>query len=294
MNKCNKELLMTFLFFISFFIFCTTVTASPETCSYQGGDNFGMAKLTISDAKKSKANASFTKLTGPKNSLIGKKLDKTKSKDYSKSASKSISTVLHYNIDDSGKTKSESIPNINMGEECPKYLMVVIGEVIDANLKLQETQVFAGGEELKSFLQSKLAGASETQTLITGTKYTLTSKEVDKDEQKSDEKKETTEEQLDTCEGLLGTKVNGEYANGTPGALFQQIFDYMKLAAVVLLFAFSVIDYAKALTEQDSDLFKKANIHFLKRVIFGLIFFLIPTIVNIILGVIDSSTCGIN
>ena len=316
MNKHLRRIIMILILLFISFGFVSNVSAGNKRCVYRGNKNgvgtFGMGTLDIINPSNSSAKVRFRSLIGPdltcngwedvgyyhlcaitmgvgcilgdniwtnRCSLNTNKVSNTKTKDYSKAASGVINTSVTY-MDANKKFHTEPIPNINLGDSCPKYLMVVVTDTSDAD----NVQAFAGDENTKTFLSSKVSQNSSYNFMITGTKYKTKS-------EASDPNKE--EEPLDTCDGLLGTRVDGEYAADTMGALLQQIFDYMKLAVIAMIFIFSTIDYAKALSSNDSDEFKKANMKLLKRFIIGVIFFLIPTIVDIVLGIIDSSTCGI-
>ncbi len=206
--------------------------------------------------------------------------------DRSAAASKFLNTKLQY-FDANKNQPIVSLPNIDLGPECPKYLGVVISDISDAN----NVQVYAGDSSTKDFIDSYIKSNPDYNYVIWGTEFERTGEPGDGSNLGNTTSQDDSD--LNTCRGLLGNKVNGEYQNGTVGALLQQIFDYMKMAAVILVFAFSVIDYAKAIAAQNQDAFKKANINFMKRIIFGIVFFLIPTLINVILSVIDSSTCGI-
>lgn len=213
-------------------------------------------------------------------------LKTNQTKDYSSAASKYLNTNLKY-VDAQGKNQTVSLPNIDLGSECPEYLGVVIS---DAKADSANVQIYAGDSSTKSFIDSYVRSNPDYNYVIWGSEFERTGEPGTGQNGASNSQ---NDEDLNTCNGLLGNKVDGKYQNGTVGALLQQIFDYMKMAVVILVFAFSVIDYAKAIAAQNQDAFKKANVNFLKRIIFGIIFFLIPTIINLILSVIDSSTCGI-
>lgn len=183
--------------------------------------------------------------------------------------------------DQSGKkTVEETVPLKEFENTCPKYLMVFVSDDPSAT----NYRVFAGDDDVKDFLVSKFSQNTRYNYLIIGGKYYSDAQDSGNQETLPD---------LNTCDGLLGVKVNNKYTEDSVGGLVQKIFDYMKLAAVAMTLVFSTIDYAKAIVAQDGDKFKKANQNLIKRVIFTIVFFLLPEIVNIIVGIVDSSTCGI-
>ena len=137
-------------------------------------------------------------------------------------------------------------------------------------------------------MQAKIQEYSGHNMMFFSGLHTTSAKNPDEATEKGEE------ENYDTCEGLLGPlDANGEYEENTTGWLLQKIFDYAKLAIAAIIFGMTIKDYALALTAQDDSKFKKANSNIIKRIAFALVFFLLPELVNIIVGVIDSSTCGI-
>lgn len=321
----KKVIIFALLISISFLSFTTSVSAETKTCYYNSRDKSGgyyeYAELTINNPSNSNAKATFENLQGPKIdctvwadvgvygtciftigilcgaaanwwgdnmcSFKANDLKKNDTKDYSSVASEYLNTNLKY-VDAQGKNQTVSLPNIDLGSECPEYLGVVIS---DAKADAVNVQVYAGDSSTKSFIDSYIKSNPDYNYAIWGTEFERSGEPGTGNQNGASNSQ--NDEDLNTCNGLLGNKVDGKYQNGTVGALLQQIFDYMKMAVVILVFAFSVIDYAKAIAAQNQDAFKKANVNFLKRIIFGIIFFLIPTIINLILSVIDSSTCGI-
>ncbi len=319
MKKMIISVLLISIVFLSF----TPSVSADTTCFYNSSERSGgyyeYGELTIKDPSNSNAKASFQNLMGPKLDCSGwadagvygacvltffigcgiaanlwadnmcsfraNDLKTNDLKDYSSAASKNLNTKLSY-IDAQGKKQSVNLPNTNLGSECPEYLGVVISDSSDAS----NVQVFAGDSSTKNFIDNYINSNPDYNYVIWGSEFERTGHDSSDGSGGGSSQDDSN---LNTCVGVLGNKVNGEYESGSVGALLQQIFDYMKMAAVILVFVFSVIDYAKAIAAQNADAFKKANVNLLKRIIFGIVFFLIPTLVNLILSVIDSSTCGI-
>lgn len=77
----------------------------------------------------------------------------------------------------------------------------------------------------------------------------------------------------------------------------QTYFTIIKVLTPVLIIGLSVVDFVQATTSSDDDAFKKAKDKFVKRLIIGVIIFLLPYLVDIVLQLIDdyyqTSTCGI-
>ncbi len=218
---------------------------------------------------------------------IRNRLNTADTEDYSTAASKNMDKKLKY-YDINRKTQVvKQIPGLELTDgECPQYIGVVINDIGNTS----NVQVYAGNSTLHNSIDSYIENNPDYNYVIWGERYQVQGKNPN-------EVSTQDEEPIDTCDGLLGIKDKAtgkyEYTEGSVGYLLQQIFDYMKMAAIIFIFAFSVIDYAKAIASQDTDQFKKANKNLLKRILFGIVFFLIPEVVNLILGIIDSSTCGI-
>lgn len=93
------------------------------------------------------------------------------------------------------------------------------------------------------------------------------------------------------CAGLLGQdlidKVNS-YLN------------IIKIAVPIILIAFGIVDFSKAIFAAQEEQMKKAQKNFIKRLIIAIIIFFVPTVVNLILQlankvwpIIESSSCKI-
>jgi hypothetical protein len=74
----------------------------------------------------------------------------------------------------------------------------------------------------------------------------------------------------------------------------QQIFDVIKYAGPLLCLVFSVIDFVKAAASQDKDALTKAGKTTGKRVVYALILFFIPTLIDFLFPLLGwVGTCGI-
>lgn len=210
--------------------------------------------------------------------------------DLSKVNTKTNATAKIMNYDTKKDIKyynGQETLKMNLGEyklkkdikECPNYLIVVNNQYGKSYMS-----VLLGDENLKSYIETTLQGTENYNRVFTGRLVDLSEFLADKEE---------TDYGETTCSGILGNMINGEYVEGTTGWLLQIIFNYMKLAAIILIFALSVVDYAKGIINQNHDDLKTASIKFGKRLAFGVVIFLLPLIVDLIVGVIDQSTCGI-
>lgn len=77
----------------------------------------------------------------------------------------------------------------------------------------------------------------------------------------------------------------------------QTYFNLIKYLTPVLIIGLSVVDFVQATGASDDDALKKAKDKFVKRLVIGVIIFLLPYLIDIILQLIEdyypSSTCGI-
>lgn len=69
------------------------------------------------------------------------------------------------------------------------------------------------------------------------------------------------------------------------GDVIFEIFTIIMIIAPIMVIIFGTIDFAKATLASDESAIKKAGINFGKRALAAIILFLLPTIVNIILGI---------
>lgn len=93
------------------------------------------------------------------------------------------------------------------------------------------------------------------------------------------------------CEDLIGKDLRekiGSYLN------------IVKIAVPIILIVFGIIDFTKAMFAGDEEKMKKAQKDFIMRLAIAILFFLVPTIVDFLLGIanevwnfIEPSSCGI-
>lgn len=74
----------------------------------------------------------------------------------------------------------------------------------------------------------------------------------------------------------------------------QQVFNVIKYAGPILCLVLSVADFVKAAASQDKDALVKASKTTGKRVVYALILFFIPTLINFLFPLLGwVGTCGI-
>ncbi len=92
----------------------------------------------------------------------------------------------------------------------------------------------------------------------------------------------------ESCAGFLGDKTD----TSSPAYYLNLIMKIFKYAAVILALVLSMIDFLKATISQDKDLLQKAIISSVKRLIFAIIIFFLPIVINYFLGLIGAySSC---
>lgn len=81
------------------------------------------------------------------------------------------------------------------------------------------------------------------------------------------------------CDDLKYTDADKAYN------IIDEIFNIIMLAGPILLVIYGIIDFSKATLASDEQALKKAGVNFGKRAIAAILLFLIPMIINIILGI---------
>lgn len=93
------------------------------------------------------------------------------------------------------------------------------------------------------------------------------------------------------CDSLLGSG-----AKGTPMYYIEFAFNLIKYLAIIMLFVFSIIEYAKAVASSDEKAIKKATTNTIKRLIIAVIIFFAPILISFlfrILGIASDPSCGL-
>ena len=99
------------------------------------------------------------------------------------------------------------------------------------------------------------------------------------------------EEDYKSCKEILGEKLVKK---------LQEIVNIIRIMVPILLIVFGIMDFGKAIFASDENEMKKAQSKFIKRLIIAISFFIIPSILQIILNIAanvwniqDPSFCGI-
>ena len=80
------------------------------------------------------------------------------------------------------------------------------------------------------------------------------------------------------CDGLL---------SGQTGLFLQNTLDFIKFLVPIIIIVFTIIDFVKAVASQDDKEVKKASNKLLKRIIIGIVIFLLPSLLKYALKIAD-------
>lgn len=93
----------------------------------------------------------------------------------------------------------------------------------------------------------------------------------------------------DRCPAL-GNPSNSQY----PAFWLQEILNIMKYVAIVALLVLVTIDFVKAVASNDKDALKKAGTTAIKRFIYCVLLFFLPSIISLLMTLFGAyGTCGI-
>lgn len=98
-------------------------------------------------------------------------------------------------------------------------------------------------------------------------------------------------QKYDNCSQLIDTKTEGSF-----GWLLQKLLNYIKIAGPILVVLLSALDFIKAIASSEEDAFKKAQSRLVIRLVAALALFLVPTFVELLLGLINGindPSCGL-
>ena len=104
------------------------------------------------------------------------------------------------------------------------------------------------------------------------------------------------EETVDGCSTALVRRTpNGDEFTSL-GQFFQDLFSLIRIATPVLVIILTTIDYIKAIVSSNADELKKTNGRTVKRLVIGILIFLLPLLLDILFdlfGLYDLSRCNI-
>lgn len=82
---------------------------------------------------------------------------------------------------------------------------------------------------------------------------------------------------------------------GRLGQFLMETWKLLKFAVPILIIGFAIVDFIKAMSSHDDSEVKKAANKLVKRLVIGVLFFVLPTLIEFILGLadIEFGVCGI-
>lgn len=138
--------------------------------------------------------------------------------------------------------------------------------------------------------------SSKVYAINTNNLYTLTIVA----DNKSTDTTETSSSSSSTSSNVSTSSSNcpvfGDPEDNTTVAYYMQsAFNIMKFAGILLAIIFTVIDLFKAITTQDDAALKKVGSKTIKRVLYAILIFFLPDLINLLLHLVGLyGTCGIS
>ena len=72
---------------------------------------------------------------------------------------------------------------------------------------------------------------------------------------------------------------------------FQNVFNFCKILIPLLVIGLSTFDFIKAITEKDDKDIKKAFTRLIKRIIYAILLFFLPVIIELLLNMVTENVC---
>ena len=100
------------------------------------------------------------------------------------------------------------------------------------------------------------------------------------------------------CDSILGSidEDGSQSKSGLPSVAYvlQKILNFMKFLGPVLAIAFTIVDLVKTVASNDKDSLNKTLKVSVKRLIYAVMLYVFPVLLNLILGLVSAhGTCGI-
>ena len=194
-----------------------------------------------------------------------------------------------------------SCPRILIYLQEPQFFDLIIDHYVFATNSESEAQTFINAAQNEEFEYYKYASnykyKNGKQTQITEDMFFgdfITSGLIEYDPKKKEYT--CTEEEKTELFGNPNDDGDKFDPNGDEAAsiryLMNQILGTVRIIVPILIILLGTIDFAKAVLAGKEDNMKKAQSTFIKRLIAGLAVFLIPTFINIIMGLADIVWAG--
>lgn len=162
---------------------------------------------------------------------------------------------------------------VETNKTCPDYLNVEIkiGVGLFSNETIRNYRIFASptlqdAQNVEAYLKEE----NKNKNAFKYEYYVLNKTNDNKNQMIDSVSTETT------CEVLF---------KGDLGEFLGEIFSFIRYTVPVLILGLGVIDFIKGIAAQNQDEIKKAAIRFAQRIAIGIIIFLLPTLIDLILGI---------
>lgn len=147
---------------------------------------------------------------------------------------------------------------------CPKYIYFKAGTTSNGRIKVTITGSGDNGDTNHSGVESNVEG---------------------------DKRKPSEDTSISISDGTVDCSI---FENGF-GQFLMEAYKLIKFAVPILIIAFAIVDFVKAMASQDEAEVKKSANKLVKRLVIGVLIFVLPTIIEYVLSLagIDYGTCGI-
>ncbi len=147
---------------------------------------------------------------------------------------------------------------------CPKYIYFDVGRAPNGGFRITITGKGDNGDANHSGVESNVEG---------------------------DKKKPSTDTSISIGNGKVDCSI---FENGF-GQFLMEAYKLIKFVVPILIIAFAIADFVKAMASQDEAEVKKSANKLVKRLVIGVLIFVLPTLIEYILSLagLDYGTCGI-
>lgn len=147
---------------------------------------------------------------------------------------------------------------------CPKYIYFDVGRAPNGGFRITITGIGDNGDTNHSGVESNVEG---------------------------DKRKPSEDTSISISDGTVDCSI---FENGF-GQFLMEAYKLIKFAVPILIIAFAIVDFVKAMASQDEAEVKKSANKLVKRLVIGVLIFVLPTIIEYVLSLagIDYGTCGI-
>ena len=252
-----------------------TYAAYEKKCNYLSPNNEAMAKLTIKygySVSWMHGGKGYTEATVQK---LGARIDND--------TEEILNWYANYNSAVMGvKGINNGIAEANKNSTCPEFLMLTTNDNY-SNYELYATNDLIEAQDFVDLYNQKdnykawyLTFKNEDGTEITDEEYYRGFGFAQGEDVYDPDAKIT-------CTDLFGNVEDED----SLAYVIHEIFEYVRIIVPILIIVLGLFDFGKAVIASKVDEMKKAQLTFTKRVLIGVVVFLVPVVVDIIMGLAD-------